>query len=247
MFVTWRWTVCSLITRRVGDLAIGEPFCEETEHVLLAASDARERWVVDAAGRDEETTRPLSLGCRAELDQRIHGGGRLAFGYIGATQRNEARCELDPRPVPPRMGRRFARSDPRRPRAAAEPLRARPAPRRACPSARSARARSGDSSDQTLDLAERLEARRRLVELPARNSRTDEQFERRERGRASGAPVAGAAVAREARRRGASLRRRVPGGSAELCTRACTRLIEQQRGLIRLALAPSQVREHDQR
>ena len=50
------------------------------------------------------------------------------------------------------------------------------------PSARSAYARSGGSADQLLDLAEGLEARRRLVERAAGDSRPGEQLEDRSAG-----------------------------------------------------------------
>jgi hypothetical protein len=178
------------------------------------------------AGRCEKTTRALGLGCRAQAEQEIHRSRCLSLGYIGAAQRQKARRKRDLGPT------RLERS--------AACLEAICGIFQQWPSAFVLALRRGEhavsalgegaqrrSSDQVLDFAECLEARRRLIELPECDSRMDEQLECRS---AAKVPVLGHLAQQSLEKldgaeRVAAVERQ--GGSAELCARPCTRLIEE--------------------
>ena len=234
MFVTCRCTVCSLTTRRDGDLAIREAFGEQPQDLALPRGHAGQRAVV------------VGVACRSEAGQAGLRGGCLVPRVLAAAERDQARRQLEAGTR--RLERRAAALVPvdgvleERARAivvasgrhehALEQVGAGP---------------QGQRAGDALDLPHRLEARRGLVEIPTRDLRPREHLERREPLQPSvlgqltqeplgelGSPRGIAAVEREA-------------GAAELLGLEGAGPVEQRGGLCRPSLAPPQLRQPGER
>jgi hypothetical protein len=128
--------------------------------------------------RVEGQPRPLRRSVRAELEQRIECGGRLALCLVRATQRDEARGELDPRLRG--LERRAALLE-----AVNRVLEEWTGPRVIAAGGRehafgqvgSGPERSG--SDQSFQLAQGVELRRGFLEIAARDPRAEEELDGR--------------------------------------------------------------------
>ena len=94
MLVTWRWTVCSLTTRRSAIDSVREPLGEEGENLALALRELPER---NRRVGGENPPRSLRLRFRAELDEAVECSAGLAIGRLHPTERDETCGELDPR------------------------------------------------------------------------------------------------------------------------------------------------------
>jgi hypothetical protein len=163
----------------LGDLAVREPLGEQAQHLPLPRRHLRERILVVACGRGDEEPGPLGLRLCSELGQGIQGSGRLAPGRIGTALGEEAGGELDPRPrgLEGRAASVETVDGVLQQRASASVV---AAGGREHALGLVGAGRERRRADEPLDFPQRLEARRRLLELPAGDPGVGEQLEDRE-------------------------------------------------------------------